>query len=101
MTALFEDRLAHLLQEKGITQKELADRTGLTPAAVSRYINGARTPREIVVAKIARELGVQPIDLVGTEGEQDVDEAVQIIARNANILSSLQRERLIKAISKR
>lgn len=98
MAELFADRLAALLRERGLTQKELAERTGLTPAAVSRYMSGARMPREVVVAKIAKVLNVQPVDLLGTENEQEVDEAVQLIARNANSLSSDQRERLIKAI---
>lgn len=101
MAELFASRLAALLREKGITQKELAVKTGLTPAAVSRYVSGARMPREIVVAKIAKELGVQPAALVGTEGEREVDEAIQLIARNANSLSPDQLERLIKAISAR
>lgn len=101
MPGLFAGRLAALLLERGLTQKELAERTGLTPAAVSRYMSGARMPREIVVAKIAKELGVQPADLVGTESEREVDQAVQLIARNANSLSPDQRERLIKAISAR
>ncbi len=98
MAGLFADRLAALLRERGLTQKELAERTGLTPAAVSRYMSGARMPREVVVAKIAKVLNVQPVDLLGTENEQEVDEAVQLIACNANSLSSDQRERLIKAI---
>lgn len=100
MAELFASRLSTLLAQRGLTQKELAEKTGLTPAAVSRYVSGARVPREIIVAKIAKALGVQPSDLTGTDVEQEVDEAVQLIARNANNLSEDQREQLIKAVFK-
>lgn len=101
MAELFASRLSALLAQSGLTQKELAEKTGLTPAAVSRYVSGDRMPREIVVAKIAKSLGVQPGDLTGTSAEQEVDGAVQLIARNANNLSEDQREQLIKAVLKR
>lgn len=101
MAEFFGSRLATILRERGLSQKELAEQTGLTPAAVSRYLSGARTPRAVVAAKIARTLEVQVADLVGTEEERAVDDAVQLIARNANSLSADQRERLIKAIVER
>lgn len=101
MAELFASRLSTLLAQKGLSQKELAIRTGLTPAAISRYVSGDRVPREIIVAKIAKALDVQPNDLTGTSAEQAVDGAVQLIARNAHSLSDDQREQLIKAILKR
>lgn len=98
MAELFASRLSALLNQRGLSQKDLAELTGLTPAAISRYISGARTPRAIVVAKIAKALEVQPDELVGTNAEQEVDDAVQLIARNANKLSDDQREQLIRAV---
>lgn len=85
----------------GLRNAHLAEMTGLTPAAISRYLTGARSPRAIMVAKIATALGVQPEDLTGTNAEREVDDAVQLIARNANVLSADQREQLIKAVIKR
>lgn len=101
MAELFANRLSSLLAQSGLTQKELAEKTGLTPAAISRYVSGSRMPREIVVAKIAKALDVQPCDLIGTNAEQEVDEAVQLIARNANSLSGDQRTQLIDALFNR
>ena len=101
MAELLASRLSALLTQSGLSQKDFAEKAGLTPAAISRYVNGERTPRDIVVAKMAKALGVQPSDITGTSDEQEVDKAVQLIARNANGLSEEQRDQLIKAILKR
>ena len=98
MADLFASRLSFLLKQRGLSQRDLAEMVDLTPAAISRYVSGERRPKAIIVAKIAKTLGVQPEDLTGTCAEQEVDGAVQLIARNANCLSDDQRDQLIKAI---
>lgn len=98
MSELLTGRLASLLREKGMSQKELAEKTGITPATISRYVNNERAPRPILLAKIAKALDVLPKDLTGNDEEREVDDAVILIARNMNSLSPAQRERLIRAI---
>lgn len=66
MTSLVGRRLSTLLAEKEMSQKELAAKTGLTPAAISRYVSGAREPRPITIAAIAKALGVCPKQSQGT-----------------------------------
>ncbi len=44
----------------GLTQEELAERTGITQAALSRYEGGAREPDEQTIAALAEVLGVTP-----------------------------------------
>lgn len=95
---MFASRLSLLLRQRGLSQRDLAEMVGLTPAAISRYVSGERKPKAIILAKIAKSLGVQPEDLTGTCAEQEVDGAVQLIARNANRLSDEQRDQLIRAI---
>lgn len=101
MSALLGRRLSELLEEQQMSQKDLAERTGLTPAAISRYVSGAREPRPITVASIARALGVEPADITGTAADKATDEAVRLIARNAHQLSEAQRTELITALAKR
>ena len=101
MADLFASRLSLLLRQRGLSQRDLAGMVGLTPAAISRYVSGERKPKAIIVAKIAKSLGVRPEDLTGTCAEREVDGAVQLIARNANRLSDEQRDQLIKAIISR
>lgn len=101
MPAPIGARLSALLKERGMSQKELAEATNLTPAAVSRYVNGERVPRAITLAALAKALGVKPTDITGTADEQKTDEAIRLIARNANKLTEAQRAELIAALAKR
>lgn len=101
MTLPIGTRLAILLKERGMSQKQLAEATNLTPAAVSRYINNERIPRATTIAAIAKALGVSPADITGTEREKETDEAVRLIARNASSLTEAQRTELIAALAKR
>lgn len=94
-------RLAALLKERGLSQKEFAQMTHLTEAAVSRYISGQREPRAITVANMAKNLGVFPQDLTGEPRDEEVDVAVRMIARNAGSLTEEQRFELISALAKR
>ena len=47
------ERLKRLIEKKGISQKELAEKVGCTDAAISHYIKGDRVPRAAVLTKIA------------------------------------------------
>lgn len=64
------ERLKRALLIKGISQGELARRTGITAAAVSRYITGSREPRPKTLKKIAKVLGVSVDYLVGDERDE-------------------------------
>ena len=54
----FGEYLKSLLEEKGMTQAELARRTGITEASVSRYISGQRSPRITQAYRMAWAIGV-------------------------------------------
>lgn len=65
-TEIFISRLDQARKEKGLTQRELANRVGVTEVSMSRYVNGARVPKEPIVVNIAKALGVSVDYLVGT-----------------------------------
>lgn len=50
-------RIKEILKEKGISQKELADRIGFTYAGISKALNG--NPSLATLEKIASALGVE------------------------------------------
>ena len=100
MATLTGNKLAALLRERGMSQKELAEAACLTPAAVSRYVNGERKPRALTVAALADVLGVKPSDIIGTSDEQEMDTVVSFIVRNIDKLTEAQRAELIAALSK-
>lgn len=60
----FGKYLKSLLDEKGMMQKDLARRTGLTEASVSRYISGTRIPKIAQAYEIAQVIGVDMNTLI-------------------------------------
>lgn len=63
----FAVRLLQSLDEIGMTQKRLAELTGLTQESVSRYVCGDRIPRAVVAMRIADVLGVSVDYLCGRD----------------------------------
>lgn len=55
----FKCYLKPILSERGINNRQLAGNTGLTEAAISRYVNGNRVPNVLDAIKIANLLGVK------------------------------------------
>lgn len=76
----FAVRLAALLDERQMTQLELAARVGVTRAAMSRYVSGEREPRFATLVVIAEALDVHVEELVPSNGDP-VDAALRIVAR--------------------
>ena len=64
-TEIFISRLDQVRKEKGLTQRELANKVGVTEVSMSRYVNGARTPSGPIVVNIAKALGISVDYLVG------------------------------------
>ena len=60
----FGEYIKRIMTHKGMTQKELADKVGITQSAMSRYINDKRIPFIDVAFKIAAALGVSIDELV-------------------------------------
>ena len=58
------DRLKNLRTLNALTQAELADRAGLTTAAVARIERDEVAPRPTTLRKLAKALSVQPRDLI-------------------------------------
>lgn len=65
------DRIAGILAQKGMTQRELAERTDTTEVSISRYINNQRVPKATMIVKIAKVLGVSADALLGTGGMEE------------------------------
>ncbi len=57
------------LKEKHITQQKLAEIIGVTPAAVSLYLNGKHIPKTIQLMLMCDVLGMNPSELTWEELE--------------------------------
>lgn len=67
----FAERLKRVQNQKGITQKELAQMLGISPGSLSSYMRDAKTPALDVACDIAKKLNV-PIGWLCGEPEETV-----------------------------
>ena len=101
----FKERFAALLQARGLSQKELAQKTNLTESAVSHYLKGDREPRGAILLNIANALGTSTDYLSGKTDEvkpagadSEIQKAFNLVARNAPNMSAEDRERFIRIL---
>lgn len=64
------NKMRELRKAMGLTQKELAEKVGMTLAAVNRYENGVRVPSVNIAVRIAHALGCTVEELVEDQPAQ-------------------------------
>lgn len=82
----FHEILNQELQKQNISQRELANRTGLTEVSIGRYCNGQRLPNVNTIVKIANELHVNVDYLLGRESVESV--TIQNVIQRLDELSN-------------
>ena len=60
-------RLKEAMREKGFTQQELCNRSGVTKSCISHYVNGKNIPDNFQAYKLAKVLDVAPEWLMGVD----------------------------------
>ena len=106
MATLMGEKLKDLLLKRGISQKELAQRAGVTEAAVSHYISGDRVPRGAILLNIANALGTTTDFLLSISEKEDdsisseneIENSFRLLARNANKINLEQKEKFLKLL---
>ena len=95
-------RISELLNQYGLSQRELADKVGVTEVSMSRYIRGERTPRGPILANIAAALHTTPEYLMDLEADEDSElvyyRTQRAIARNAKNWTPKQKADLVTAL---
>ena len=66
----FGDRLRKVMEEKDVTAAELAARTGISRATISRYLSGAFVPKQQRTYALAVALNVDPAYLIFGDGDE-------------------------------
>lgn len=101
------ENLQKLIREKSITQKKLAQYSGLTESAISHYLKGDRIPRGVSLIRIAESLDVTVDELVGFNSEadepnkdKDLKEIKSLFARSGSKMSLQEKAELISIIAK-
>lgn len=93
------ERIKILMNEKHMTQKELAKSAGITEASLSKYMNGTRTPRIDVIVSISRVLGVTTDELIGNptqDGQMGIVQMKAVLARGMDSISEKDKKELIR-----
>lgn len=67
----FSDRLKEALALRGMSQTELAEKTGIGKGSISTYLRGTWKPKQDKVDLIAQALHVDPAWLMGYEAPMD------------------------------
>lgn len=88
---LFPERLLIAIHRRKITQRELAERIGVSPKVISKYVRGRSTPTLDTLYKIADALDVsvdwllgrtnEPAEFHATEIEDEFKPQVKILYR--------------------
>lgn len=94
-------RIKKLLEEKGSTQKELAEKVGCTNAAISLYIKGDRIPRASVLTKIAIALDTTSeylMEGIPTDVTDELGYAKKLIARNVKQMTKAEKREIINIL---
>ena len=61
--------IRYMMEDANMNQKELAKASGLTEAAISRYVNGERIPTIASLLRLAYALCCEVDDLIIWDGE--------------------------------
>ena len=97
----FGERVLSKAKENGLNQKELAELIGVTPAALSRYLNNEREPRMEIVANMATALNTTTDYLIcGKGGTDSFEDTYRLVARGSSGMSIDQKMKLIKVLTK-
>ena len=87
----FSERVTALMNELKLSQKELAEKVGVTESAMSYYVKGVRTPRSDVLTRIAKALNTTTDYLLGTAHKSSSE--LNYIQRNLGKMDKEQLER--------
>ena len=95
------DRIAKLLKEKRISQKDLAMMVGVTESALSRYIRNEREPKIETLANLATALDTTVDYLAtGAKSESDFDEIYRLVARSSYMQTETLKMKIFEAVMK-
>ncbi len=69
LSDIISKRIKSKREKLSITQKEFAERVGVSPAAINQFEKGEKKPSPDVLTRIAKELGVSTDYLLGASEE--------------------------------
>ncbi|MBQ4307868.1 MAG: helix-turn-helix transcriptional regulator [Lachnospiraceae bacterium] len=95
------ERLSCILSQQGMTQRELANMSGVDETSLSRYVNGTRKPCMDVLVRLSRALNVSVEYLTGNEEETSFREIKNLVCSNLCHFTDAQRLELMEMIARK
>ncbi len=97
---LFSEILRDEMKKRNVSQRQLAIKSGLTEASISKYCSGLRTPETKVLTIICKTLGIKSDVLLGLDVDKSsFDQIKSSIASIKSELTFQQKMELIQLIS--
>lgn len=87
MSELFAETLKRIRTEKGLSQRELAERMYVARTSVNRWENGSRLPDAETILRLSEALGVDINILFNAAAEEDISPNVIMVDDNKIVLN--------------
>ncbi len=93
----WREKVSRLMEERHMTQKQLAELSGITESSISRYLHNTKRPRMDIIVNIAKALNVETEYLLDEEEkcESAYNTIATAIARKGNELTAEEKNSLI------
>ena len=92
------ERIKALLNEKKMTQRQLAELSGVTESAISHYIKGDRIPSGVASVNIACALSTTVNYISGKDDLLDFSSVKRILDRNKSKMTNEEKAELIELL---
>lgn len=92
------ERIKTLLKEKKMTQKQLAELSGVTESALSHYIKGDRIPSGVESVNVAYALSTTVNHISGKDDLLDFSSVKRILEQNKSKITNKEKAELIELL---
>ena len=92
------ERIKALLKKKKMTQKQLAELSGVTESALSHYIKGDRIPSGVASVNVAYTLSTTVNYILGKEDILDFSNIKRILEQNKSKMTNKEKAELIELL---
>ena len=87
------NNIGAVIKRCGLTQRQVAERMGITTQAISMWVTGKRNPKRTTLLRLAKACNVPISELFGEAEEKPRDVSAELIVTCKDVDSDIGRER--------